>query len=139
MITNDVGVAMAGACGDRGPELLHGHLRFEAMSPEGDFAVSAEEPEPNVEHDGEDEHGREGGAGVESTDEDADFPPNEPGAVHEGRGQAEMRHVVAKLRQNMGHLSQDGMIAMLRAAGAKDEVLAYVRREFRCDVCGRRQ
>ena len=46
---------------------------------------------------------------------------------------------MAKLHENMGHLSNDRMIVMLKAAGAKEDVMEFVKKRFSCELCSKRQ
>ena len=50
-----------------------------------------------------------------------------------------MAKLIEKLHVNMGHLSRDRMVVMLRAAGAREDVLEFMRKRFGCELCDRRQ
>ena len=47
------------------------------------------------------------------------------------------RDLVNKLHVSMGHLPRDQMLAMLKAAGARDEVRQYVKEEYKCLQCSK--
>ena len=75
------------------------------------------------------------GAGVGS------FPPEGPDEGHSGtaRREREVKALVEKLHLNLGHLSKERMVVMLKAAGARDDVLDFVQKRFECEMCDRRQ
>eukprot|EP00439_Symbiodinium_sp_Y106_P068096 s466_g11.t1 len=141
VITNDAGVVAAGALGDGGLTAIVGgygplrsatlHLNYHNDEEEGTEARAEESEQPEADDDGADG----GAAGVGA------FPPegDEDTWWEAVGGGKEMAKLVTKLHENMGHLSADRMIVMLKAAGARDEVLEYVRKEFACELCGKRQ
>ena len=141
VITNDAGVVAAGALGDGGLTAIVGgygplrsatlHLNYHNDEGEGTEARAEESEQPEADDDGADG----GAAGVGA------FPPegDEDTWWEAVGGGKEMAKLVTKLHENMGHLSADRMIVMLKAAGARDEVLEYVRKEFACELCGKRQ
>ena len=97
----------------------------------GGLAEEAEEEEEITE--GGEDHGHAAGVG--------NFPPDE---VEEGPGNQakrarEVARLVEKLHLNLGHLSKERMVVMLKAAGAREDVLEYVQKQFECETCDRRQ
>lgn len=79
---------------------------------------------------------------VESSDE-------EPSAAEDAEPQVEPqapkelssddRERVRRVHVNMGHLPKDKMLALLKAAGARPEVMRYVKDTFQCGHCMKRQ
>ena len=71
-----------------------------------------------------------------------EFPPEEDEleAATRGRfGKKAMGAMIQKLRENLGHIPVDRLIAVMKAAGAKEEVLDYLKKDFSCEVCQKRQ
>ena len=52
---------------------------------------------------------------------------------------SEDRERVRRVHVNMGHLPKDKMLALLKAAGARPEVMRYVKDTFQCGHCMKRQ
>ena len=52
---------------------------------------------------------------------------------------SEQKRKVMQLHVNMGHLSRDKMLALLKASGAKLEVMKYTQEEFECEACMRQK
>eukprot|EP00439_Symbiodinium_sp_Y106_P022367 s729_g2.t1 len=134
VITNDAGIVAAGASGDGGLTAVvggYGPLRGAALH--RNYHNDEEEGTEARAENGEQPEDDDDGAGGEAAGVGA-FPPegDEDTLVGGGRRRKEMA-------KNMGHLSADRMIVMLKAAGARDEVLEYVRKEFACELCGKRQ
>ncbi|CAE7224945.1 RE2 [Symbiodinium sp. CCMP2592] len=135
-LTNDAGIAVK----------LHDHSRIGwlASSVEGmvgaeaqwrSFAAAGLDEEQVIEEEAEelDQDGN-AGAGVGS------FPPEEgEGLAQQAHRDKEVAKLVEKLHLNLGHLSKDRMMVMLKAAGAREDVLEYVAKRFECEMCGRRQ
>ncbi|CAE7555010.1 SRR1, partial [Symbiodinium sp. CCMP2456] len=102
-------------------------------------------PSSVLAEDGGDEPGEEEASehGDGNDDEDSEEPrpfPEEPEeSVSPGRRDREIRALVDKIHVNMAHLPKERMLVMLRAAGAKPEVLEYVKNRFSCETCERRQ
>ena len=51
----------------------------------------------------------------------------------------EMRRELFRVHRNLGHPSRQVMTRALRHAGAKKEVIEFVKHHFRCDLCDRKQ
>ena len=69
-----------------------------------------------------------------------ELPPEEEDSLARARPrEREIAKLVAKLHENMGHLSNDRMIVMLKAAGAKEDVMEFVKKRFSCELCSKRQ
>eukprot|EP00435_Cladocopium_sp_Y103_P074255 s37_g47.t1 len=49
------------------------------------------------------------------------------------------KEMIFKLHANTGHLPVNQMLAMLKAAGARDEVMKYVKDEFHCVQCAKQR
>ena len=79
----------------------------------------------------------------EDDDEDmGERQPRTPGTLHRDSSESltvEQKKKIELLHCNMGHLSRDQMLLMLRAANAKEGVLKYVRDRFQCSSCMRQR
>ena len=96
--------------------------------------------EDGADEGSEDEAADDGEAdGEESTSEARPFPEEVEESLPASRRDREIRAMVDKIHVNMAHLPKERMMVMLRAAGAKAEVLEYVKNRFSCEVCDRRQ
>ena len=51
----------------------------------------------------------------------------------------EEKKLISKLHQNMGHPSTEAFARALRMGRARDEVIRYVKKSFKCDLCERHQ
>ena len=49
------------------------------------------------------------------------------------------KKLISKLHQNMGHPSTEAFARALRMGRARDEVIRYVKKSFKCDLCERHQ
>ena len=141
LMTNSVGIAAAAnqtLGGDRAERLVRSS--YLGTAPEWQHLAAVEnheteegENEAAAEEDAEGMDPGQAGAGV------GEFPPDdEPGLLGEARREKEIARLVGKLHLNLGHLSKDRMMVMLKA-GAREDVLDYLKKRFECDMCGRRQ
>ena len=72
---------------------------------------------------------------AEETRVDAEVEvPEEPSASIQELS-SQQKEMIHRLHVNLGHLPLDRFIPMLKAAKARPEVLDYVHKQFRCDVC----
>ena len=63
--------------------------------------------------------------------------PGTPRLAMGGEATSEQKRKV--MQNNMGHLSRDKMMALLKASGAKAEVMKYTQDEFECEACMRQK
>lgn len=75
-------------------------------------------------------------------EEEADMfpqPLHEPAVSEEPKSNVKVsekqKRLVRRVHVNTGHPSRDQFLRMLKAAGAREEVLKYVRDQFTCDHC----
>ena len=73
---------------------------------------------------------------------DLDPQPRTPGTLQRDQSEVlseEQKKKVMLMHLNMGHLPRDKMLTMLKAAGAREGVLCYVKNTFSCGHCMRQQ
>ncbi|CAK9083538.1 Retrovirus-related Pol polyprotein from transposon RE2 (Retro element 2) (AtRE2) [Includes: Protease RE2 [Durusdinium trenchii] len=78
----------------------------------------------------------------EAEQEGVERQPRTPGTLQRDLSDQlteEQKKKITLMHLNMGHLSKDQMLAMLKAAGAKEGVLRYVKDKFRCEHCMRQR
>ncbi|CAE7436187.1 RE1 [Symbiodinium necroappetens] len=133
VLTNSPGIYLTARPGDAPSNRLAQAVR--GLS--ADNADFAEHDPENDNDEGDQEAGEEEDArGV------GDFPLQEDDGEElgqQGHREREVARLIEKLHVNMGHLSRDRMVVMLRAAGAREDVLEFVRKRFGCELCDRRQ
>ena len=90
----------------------------------GRIALASFPVRPSVAEDEEE------GAPEEIEDQGVDVSHAELGNITE-----QEKNLVRKVHVNMSHPSRDQFLRILKAAGAKDRVLHYVKEHFQCDHC----
>ena len=61
--------------------------------------------------------------------------PRQEGEAHERRVSEQQKRLITKVHVNTGHPPQEQFLRMMRAAGAHEHVLKYIKEEFNCDQC----
>ena len=152
VITNDVGIALAarGSRPESDPEkwnykVLLGFLDYTEMTGGGLRPAGADNSASTFHEDEEAGVGDDDSPLDQEEEEEGpvpDFPPAEDEEAPPLRSCSDrkaMEAMVQKLHENLGHIPVERLIAVTKAAGAKDEVLDYLKKDFACEICQKRQ
>ncbi|CAK8995053.1 Retrovirus-related Pol polyprotein from transposon TNT 1-94 [Includes: Protease, partial [Durusdinium trenchii] len=74
--------------------------------------------------------------------EEAEPQPRTPGTLQRDSSvllTEEQKKKILRMHLNMGHLSKEQMLSMLKAAGAREGVLKFVKEKFGCTYCMRQR
>ena len=74
--------------------------------------------------------------------EEAEPQPRTPGTLQRDSSvllTEEQKKKILRMHLNMGHLSKEQMLSMLKAAGAREGVLKFVKEKFECTYCMRQR
>ena len=75
------------------------------------------------------------GAGDEEEEEANEVPQTSEKEAPQKILSEKQRRLVRRVHVNTGHPNREQFLRMLKAAGPKEEVLKYVKNEFKCDHC----
>ena len=65
--------------------------------------------------------------------------PRTPSVNMQNKLTAEQKKKVNQVHANLGHISKQQMLALFKAAGAKDSVMRFIRDEFSCEQCSKQK
>ena len=74
--------------------------------------------------------------------EEVEHQPRTPGTLQKHSSDSlseEQKKKIQLMHLNMGHLSKEQMLSMLKAAGAREGVLKFVKEKFECSYCMRQR